>query len=48
MIVLWDAVIANDLIDTLTHANEMYSFMYMDFIAVAMINYIREDCKNYF
>jgi hypothetical protein len=27
--------------------SENYSFMLVDFIAVAMINYIREDCKSY-
>jgi hypothetical protein len=42
---MWDAVIAHDLNDSLTLANESYSFMFMDFMAVAMINYIREDCK---
>ena len=42
---MWDAIIANDLNDSLTLANESYSFMFMDFMAVAMINYIREDCK---
>ena len=46
VIVMWDAIIAHDLNDSITLANESYNFMFMDFIAVAMINYIREDCKN--
>lgn len=45
VLVLWDAIIANDLCDSINLANESYSFMFIDFIAVSMINYIREDCK---
>jgi hypothetical protein len=48
VIVMWDAIISQDLSDSLTLINESYSFMFIDFIAVAMMNYIREDCKNYF
>jgi hypothetical protein len=44
---MWDAIISQDLTDSLTLINESYSFMFIDFIAVAMMNYIREDCKNY-
>jgi hypothetical protein len=46
VIIIWDAIIANDVIDeaNLTNSN-YYSFMFIDFIAVAMINYIREDRK---
>jgi hypothetical protein len=41
VIVLWDAIIGNDLND---EGKGIYSFSLIDFIAVAMINYIRDDC----
>lgn len=37
---------ANDIVDK-NNKTESYSFMLIDFMAVAMINYIREDCKNF-
>ena len=48
VIILWDAIISTDLNDNDSYPNEFYSLMFIDFIAVAMINYIREDCKFLF
>jgi hypothetical protein len=44
VIVMWDAIIANDVNDAIKKINT-YNFVFIDFIAVAMVNYIREDCK---
>ena len=44
VILLWDSIIANDLIDSSLFPQQSYPFMFIDLISVAMINYIREDC----
>lgn len=46
MIVLWDTILANDIIDS-TLFTDSYNLIFIDFLAVAMIVYIRED-RNYF
>jgi hypothetical protein len=44
--ILWDAILANDQIQTNNNLiGEEYPLILIDYIAVAMINYIREDCK---
>jgi hypothetical protein len=43
--ILWDAILANDFSQSLS-PEEKNSLMLIDYIAVAMINYIREDRMN--
>lgn len=46
MIVLWDTILANDIIDS-TLFTDSYNLIFIDFLAVAMIVYIREDRNNF-
>lgn len=42
VIVLWDTILANDIIDS-SQSTDSYNLIFIDFLAVAMISYIRED-----
>ena len=44
VIVLWDTVLANDIKDSSVNENP-YNFIFIDFLAVAMIVWIREECN---
>lgn len=46
VIVLWDTILANDIIDS--NLEETYNLIFIDFLSVAMIQWIREECKIFF
>jgi len=46
VIVLWDTILANDIIDS--NLTETYNLIFIDFLAVAMIGFIREECNLLF
>jgi hypothetical protein len=46
VIVLWDTILANDIIDS--HLTETYNLIFIDFLAVAMISFIKEECNKFF
>jgi len=43
--VLWDTILANDIIDS-SQSTDSYHLIFIDFLAVAMIGYIKEDRKK--
>ena len=42
---LWDTILANDIIDS-SQSTDSYHLIFIDFLAVAMIGYIKEDRKK--
>jgi len=45
VLIIWDSILANDWEETVVNPNYKSNLIMLDYICLAMMSYVREECK---